>query len=164
MYQRRYETLVLVTPELAEEGLDQFKQKLFDILEKDHGRLIQEENWGRRRLAYPVKKQMYGVYWLLDYMGSPELLAELERNLRIDERVFKYMTQVLDKHFTEEKYEKALEQLKLEKARQEAESADAEKRGSDYDDDSDRFGSDRDSDDDDGSDDDQSDDSDDDDD
>ncbi|MEW5724767.1 MAG: 30S ribosomal protein S6 [Thermodesulfobacteriota bacterium] len=123
---RRYETLVLLSPDLAEEEHEQAKKKLTDIIEKMSGRLVRLEDWGRRRLAYPVRKQMYGVYVLMDYMGTPELLGELERNMRIDERVWKHMSLILDKNFTDEKYQTELDRLSAEAARREAEKAQRE--------------------------------------
>ena len=90
------------------------------------GRVIRTENWGRRRLSYPVGKKMYGIYWLVDFMGSPQLLLELERNMRIEEQIYKHMSQVLDKNFSEEKYQAEIERLKAEAAKREAERAERE--------------------------------------
>jgi small subunit ribosomal protein S6 len=112
-----------MTPELSEEEHAQTKTKFTDIVENMSGRFVKVDDWGRRRLAYPVEKQMYGMYLLMDYMGTPELLTELERNLRIDERVWKHMTLILDKDFTEAKYESEIERIKTEAARREAERA-----------------------------------------
>ncbi|MEW6264198.1 MAG: 30S ribosomal protein S6 [Thermodesulfobacteriota bacterium] len=123
---RRYETLLLLSPDLAPEELEQIKQKQTDIIARMQGRIIRGEDWGRRRLAYPVSRQMYGLYLLYDYMGSPELLAEFERNLYIEERVYKYLTLVLDKNFSEEKCEKELERIQAENAKREAERAQRE--------------------------------------
>ena len=123
MHPRRYETLLLTDPDIPQEEQDLVRQKIFDIITNMDGRLIRTEDWGRRRLAYPVKKKMYGAYFLIDFMGSPNMLEEMERNLRIDERVYKYMSQILDKSFTEEKFQQEMERLDAEKARIEAERA-----------------------------------------
>ena len=85
LHPRRYETLMLLDPDLPQETTTQLTDKLKGIIDSMGGRLIREEDWGRRRLSYPVRKQMYGQYILFDFMGSPELLNELERNIRIDE-------------------------------------------------------------------------------
>lgn len=126
MKTRRYETLILLHPDLSPEELEQIKQKITDIIESMSGKIIMIDDWGRRRLAYPVKKQMYGQYLLMELMGTPELLAELERNLGIDERVFKHLSLILDRNFTEEKYQQELDRIKDEKAKREAEKAQRE--------------------------------------
>ena len=115
-----------MTPEMSEEEHAQTKTKFTDIIQNMSGRFVKVDDWGRRRLAYPVEKQMYGLYLLMDYMGTPELLIELERNMRIDERVWKYMTLILDKDFTEAKYESEIDRIKTEAARREAERAQRE--------------------------------------
>ena len=121
MHPRRYETLILLAPAL--ETLEAFKTKVEGILETGGGQLVRFEDWGRRRLAYPVQKELYGHYLLYDYQGGPALAAELERNLKIDEKVFKYLTLVLAKKFTAEDLAAAREKLQAEAARRESEKA-----------------------------------------
>ncbi len=125
MHPRRYETLIMLAPNLPAEELAAFKEKVAGIMESGQGQPVSFEDWGRRRLAYPVRKEMFGHYLLYDFQGSPELAAELERNLKIDEKVFKYLTLLLDKKFTDEDLEKAKENLLAEAARREAEKAKA---------------------------------------
>ena len=126
MKTRRYETLVLMNPDLTDDEFEQLKQKLTDIIDRMEGRIVRQEDWGRRRLAYPIKKQVYGRYYLMDYMGLPALMNELERNMGIDEQVYKFLTLVLDKNFTNEKFDSEVERIKAEKARMEAERAQRE--------------------------------------
>jgi small subunit ribosomal protein S6 len=121
MHPRRYETLILLAPGL--ETLEAFKTKVEGILEAGGGQLVRFEDWGRRRLAYPVQKELYGHYLLYDYQGGPALAAELERNLKIDEKVFKYLTLVLAKKFTAEDLAAAREKIQAEAARRESEKA-----------------------------------------
>lgn len=123
MHPRRYETLVMLTPNLEAEVMETFKTKVDGIMTSEGGQLVRFEDWGRRRLSYPVKKEMFGHYLLYDFQGSPALAAELERNLKIDEKVFKYLTLVLDKKFTDEDLTNAKEALVAEAARREAEKA-----------------------------------------
>lgn len=125
MHPRRYETLIMLAPNLAPEVLDAFKTKVDGIMQTGGGQLVRFEDWGRRRLAYPVRKEMFGQYLLYDFQGSPELASEFERNLKIDERVFKYLTLVLSKKFTDEDLAEAKEKLLAEAARREAEKAKA---------------------------------------
>jgi small subunit ribosomal protein S6 len=120
MHPRRYETLIMLAPNLPAEEMDAFKEKVNTIMETGKGQLVSFEDWGRRRLAYPVQKELFGHYLLYDFQGSPELSSELERNLKIDEKVFKYLTLVLDKKFTDEDLVAAKENLLAEAARREA--------------------------------------------
>jgi small subunit ribosomal protein S6 len=59
--------------------------------------------WGKKKLAYPVKKRSRGLYALMEFAGGPELVAELERNMRLDERVLKFITVKLEDRFDPEK-------------------------------------------------------------
>ena len=120
MKPRRYETLILLDPDFAPEEQEKLNEKLAGIIDSMKGRVLRVDNWGRRRLAYPVRKQMYGIYVLLDFMGGPELQAEIDRNLRIEEAVSKHLTLILEKDFSEERYQAELERLQAEKAAREA--------------------------------------------
>ncbi len=126
MHPRRYETLIMLSPNLAAEEMDAFKKKVESIIEAEGGKVVAFEDWGRRRLAYPVHKELFGSYLLYDFQGSPALAAELERNLKIDEKVFKYLTLVLSKKFTDEDLAAAKEKLAADAARRQAEQAKAE--------------------------------------
>ena len=125
MHPRRYETLIMLAPNLEAAELETFKTKVDNIMSTGGGQLVSFEDWGRRRLSYPVKKEMFGQYLLYDFQGSPALASELERNLKIDEKVFKYLTLVLDKQFTDDALAAAKQQLLDEAARREAEKAKA---------------------------------------
>ncbi|MDR2935490.1 MAG: 30S ribosomal protein S6 [Candidatus Adiutrix sp.] len=129
MHPRRYETLILLAPN--QDSLETFKNKVEGLLAAGGGQIVRFEDWGRRRLAYPVQKETYGHYLLYDYQGGPALAAELERNLKIDEKVFKYLTLVLAKKFTAEDLAAAQEKLLAEAARRESEKARREEAGSD---------------------------------
>ena len=89
---RKFETLLLLSPELSTEVrtvlLDGFKA----VIAREGGKMLQEDNWGMRDLAYPVKKQMRGWYVRLEYAAPGALVAELERNIRIAEGVFKFLS------------------------------------------------------------------------
>jgi small subunit ribosomal protein S6 len=121
MYFRRYETLILLSPHLSTEQLAGMKTKIEDIITKGNGQIVRFEERGRQKLAYPVRKELYGYYVLYDFRAQAALAAELERNLKIDEKVFKYLTLVQDKHFSEESYQAVLEQIANEASRREKE-------------------------------------------
>ena len=89
---RKFETLLLLSPELSTEARNTLLEGLKAIIEREGGRILLEDVWGMRDLAYPVKKQMRGFYIRLEYAAPGTLIAEFERNVRITEGVFKFVT------------------------------------------------------------------------
>jgi small subunit ribosomal protein S6 len=94
---RRYETIIIIDPDTPEEGQTSLIEKTVDIIPAQNGISILVDDWGVRKLAYEVKKKNRGHYVRFDYCGSGELVNELERSFRIDDRVIKYMTVLLEK-------------------------------------------------------------------
>lgn len=93
---RQFETLLLFSPELSAENREGILANISAIIEREGGHVEQIDQWGMRDLAYPVRKQMRGFYTLIVYSAPPALVAELERNLRITEGIFKFLTVRLD--------------------------------------------------------------------
>ena len=89
---RHYETLYIVNPELEEENYKAVVDKFRDLIEKEKGVIVKLEEWGKQRLAYLVKKFDQGSYVLMDYCGGSGITAELERDLKLDDRILKYQT------------------------------------------------------------------------
>ncbi len=89
---RQYETLYIVNPELDEENYRAVVDKFRELIEKENGVVVKLEEWGKQRLAYPVKKFDQGAYVLINYCGGSNITAELERDLKLDDRVLKYQT------------------------------------------------------------------------
>jgi ribosomal protein S6 len=87
-----YETLVLMSPELAEENRKEIIATLSGIIERDGGQVGLVDDWGIRTLAYPVRKLTRGHYVRLDYTAPGAAVAELERNIRITDGLFKFVT------------------------------------------------------------------------
>ena len=102
---RKYETFFIIDPDLTEEALNLAGEKLKGIVNANGGVVITYVPWGKKKLAYPVKKRNQGLYILMEYCGGPELVAELERNMRLDERVLKFITVKLEDRFDPEKEE-----------------------------------------------------------
>jgi len=94
---RRYETIFIVDNDLSEEERSPIFEKLKDLIQQHNGLQVMVDEWGTKRLAYEIKKKARGYYVCLDYCGSGTLVDEIERFFRIDDRVLKYMTVVLDK-------------------------------------------------------------------
>lgn len=93
---RRYETIVIIDPDLAEDDRTSLFTRVQELIPQQEGILIQEDLWGSRKLAYPIRKKPRGFYARYDYCGLGPLVDELERSLRIDDRVFKYLTVLLE--------------------------------------------------------------------
>ena len=127
MKNRRYETLFLLHSDLPEEELAEIQKKCTDVIDGTNGRLLELGDWGHRQLAYEIKGQARGFYFLMDYAGTPEMLTEIERLMGLDERVFRYMTIVQEKIFDEKKYERdqAQKEEEARKTREEAEARQA---------------------------------------
>jgi small subunit ribosomal protein S6 len=87
-----YETLLLLSPELAEENRKEILTNLTGIIERDGGKLTLVDDWGIKTLAYPVRKLTRGHYVRLEYAAPGALVAELERNVRITDGIFKFVT------------------------------------------------------------------------
>ena len=89
---RRYETILITHVDLSEDELSSLITRYGDIVTGQKGILVKVERWGKRRLAYLIKKQARGFYILIDYAGVSAVVNELERNLKIDDKILKFMT------------------------------------------------------------------------
>ena len=94
---RKYETIYIVKPDLAEEDLKALTDKVQDVIAGNNGELKRLEDWGIRKLAYVIKKSPRGRYVYLRYDGVETLVAELERRLRLDDRILRYLTVKIEK-------------------------------------------------------------------
>ncbi len=94
---RRYETIFILDPDVSEEQRGAVFGRLSDLMDQKKGLQVVLDEWGNRKLAYEIKKKNRGYYVRLDYCGTGELVDEIERFFRIDDRLLKYMTIVLDK-------------------------------------------------------------------
>ena len=94
--QRYYETIFITPPELSEDDVEKVITDVKDIFASRGAEVERIERWGRRRLAYPVKKKEEGWYVLLQVIGSGAAVQEVERRLRINDNVIKYLSVRLD--------------------------------------------------------------------
>ena len=89
---REYETIYILRPDTVSEKIVEINARVKGIIEDGDGKILKVDNWGRRRLAYEIKKELKGIYLYWQYLGSPEIVAELERNMRMLDPVIRYMT------------------------------------------------------------------------
>ena len=94
---RRYETIVIVDPDLGEEQRGPVFDRIRELIPQKGGLLVAFDEWGGRKLAYEIKKKQRGYFVRVDYCGGGDLVSEMERQFRIDDRVMKYMTVLLEK-------------------------------------------------------------------
>jgi len=100
---RRYETIFILDPDVSEEQRGGVYGRISDLMTQKAGYKVALDEWGTRKMAYDIKKKHRGYYVRLDYCGTGDLVDEIERFFRIDDRVIKYMTVVLNKDTTPEK-------------------------------------------------------------
>ncbi|WP_432736186.1 30S ribosomal protein S6 [Maridesulfovibrio sp. FT414] len=93
---RKYEVLLLLSPELASDSRKEIVDGLIAIIDREGGKMEEVDDWGSRQLAYPVQNQTRGYYVRLVFAAPGPLVAELERNIRITDGIFKFVTVKLD--------------------------------------------------------------------
>lgn len=94
----QYETVFILTPVLSEQQMTETVEKFKALLTEKRAELLNEENWGMKKMAYPIQKKSTGFYTLLEFKAEPEVIERLEVAYRRDERVLRYLTVKLDKY------------------------------------------------------------------
>ena len=101
MSMNHYETVFILTPVLSDVQMKEAVDKFKEVLVSEGAEIINEENWGLRKLAYPIQKKSTGFYQLLEFNADPSVIAKLEINFRRDERVIRFLTFKMDKFAAE---------------------------------------------------------------
>lgn len=89
---KRYETIFITPVDLNDDEIQKVIERYEAIINEMKGMMLKVDKWGKRKMAYEIKKHANGFYVLIDYAGKSAIVTELERNLKIDDRVLKYMT------------------------------------------------------------------------
>ncbi|MBR5576069.1 MAG: 30S ribosomal protein S6 [Bacteroidaceae bacterium] len=97
----QYETVFILTPVLSDEQMKEAVEKFKGVLAKCGAEIINEENWGLKKLAYPIEKKSTGFYELIEFKATPETIKTLEIAYRRDERVLRYLTVKMEKYAAE---------------------------------------------------------------
>jgi len=95
---QQYESVIILTPLLSEDAAKEAIAKFKDILTEGGAEIIAEDNWGLRKLAYPIQKKTTGFYHLTEFKAPGDLIKKLEVEYKRDERVMRFLTISLDKH------------------------------------------------------------------
>ncbi|MDA3865666.1 MAG: 30S ribosomal protein S6 [Salinivirgaceae bacterium] len=99
--QNHYETVFIANPVLSGAQMKEAVTKYRDLIEAQGGSIVHEEDWGLRKLAYPIQKKSTGFYHLFEFKADPEFISKLEIEFRRDERVMRFLTMSLDKYAIE---------------------------------------------------------------
>ena len=98
MFQRSYETVFILTPVLSDVQMKDTVYKFVNLLKEEGADVINVENWGLKKMAYPIEKKTTGFYALVEFKADPTLIKKFEVEIRRDEKVMRFLTTVLDKH------------------------------------------------------------------
>jgi small subunit ribosomal protein S6 len=123
--QKNYEAVFIMTPVLSDQQMKEAVDKFKTVLTNGGAEIVHEENWGLKKLAYPVNHKSTGFYQLLQFKSAPELIKKFEIELKRDERVIRWLTVSLDKYAVEYA-EKRIQRLSGQKAQQESAAAEEE--------------------------------------
>ena len=96
-----YETVFILTPVLSDDQMKEAVEKFKNVLVQNGAEIVNEEQWGLKKLAYPIQKKTTGFYCLLEFKGEPTIVKKLDIAFRRDERVIRFLTFRLDKYAQE---------------------------------------------------------------
>ena len=94
----QYETVFIATPVLSESQMKEAVAKFKKIITDSKGEIVYEEDWGLKKLAYPIQKKSTGFYHLIEFRAEPDLIAKLEVEYRRDERILRFLTMKMEKY------------------------------------------------------------------
>jgi small subunit ribosomal protein S6 len=93
---REYEVVFVLTPNADNTEAERINGKVNEVVSSFGGKLLKLDNWGRRKLAYPIKRNSRGIFVYAKFIAKPGVVAEIERNLRIADSVLRYQSNVLN--------------------------------------------------------------------
>lgn len=94
----QYETVFIMTPVLSEDQMKETVKKFENFLLEKGAEIVHQENWGLRKLEYPIAKKTSGFYHLFEFKAEGSVVKEYELQYRRDEKIMRYLTVALDKH------------------------------------------------------------------
>ena len=96
-----YETVFIVTPVLSDAQVQEVADKFQGVITENGGRIVSGEEWGLKKLAYPIQKKTTGFYFLIEFEAEGDIVDILETQYRRDERVIRFLTFKMDKYAVE---------------------------------------------------------------
>lgn len=130
-----YETTFISRPELTDEGLKALQERLAQVVSSFQGEIVLTEDWGKKKLAYPISKETRGHYTYFVYTGKGDVVHEIERNLRLHDHVLRFLTVNLNEEFDVANFRKQRQEYQAAAKRREEErearkeERNAERRG-----------------------------------
>ena len=94
---KQYETVFIATPVLSEAQMKEAAAKYVGLITENGGEVVNEADWGLRKLAYPIQKKATGFYHLIEFKAQPEFIAKFETQFKRDERIIRFQTVAMDK-------------------------------------------------------------------
>lgn len=113
---REYETVYILRPNTANDGVAEVNTKVKGIIEGLGGKILKVDNWGKRRLAYEVSKERKGIYLYWRYLATAGVVEEAERNLRMLDSVIRYMTVKVDENVVADARPTEIDEASYERA------------------------------------------------
>jgi small subunit ribosomal protein S6 len=113
----QYETVFIATPVLSESQMKEAVSKFKKYITDNKGEIVHEEDWGLKKLAYPIQKKSTGFYHLIEFRAEPQVIAGLETEYRRDERIIRFLTMKMEKYavaYSEKKRARKSAELKQE--------------------------------------------------
>ncbi len=95
---KQYETVFIATPVLSDVQMKEAVAKYLDLIKENGGEVVYDQDWGLKKLAYPIQKKTTGFYHLIEFKANPEFINTLEIQYRRDERIIRFLTFAMDKH------------------------------------------------------------------
>ena len=96
-----YETVFIVTPVLSDAQVQEVADKFQGVITENGGQIVNREDWGLKKLAYPIQKKTTGFYFLIEFAAEGDIIHKLETQYRRDERVIRFLTFKQDKFAVE---------------------------------------------------------------
>lgn len=139
---RRYETIFIVRADLQSDEVGDLVDRYTGIIGGMDGTIVEVDNWGKRRLAYPIEKRREGVYVRVDFVAQYKVVTEVERNFKIDDNILRFQTvklsdkvdmeaieqEIADARKKKEEQQKEEERRKEEEARKKEEQKEEEQK------------------------------------
>ncbi|MFP4081340.1 MAG: 30S ribosomal protein S6 [Candidatus Aminicenantes bacterium] len=127
---RQYETIFLISPNLSEEETEEFIRQMEEVVSKRKGKMINKEEWGKRKLAYPIRKFEEAFYVIFHYEGKADIPSELERRFKQTDAIIRFLTvrKEMKENEREKKKEKAPRQEKMPEEEKKQQRTDEEQK------------------------------------
>ena len=95
---KQYETVFIATPVLSDAQMKEAVAKYTGFITENGGKIVCQEDWGLKKLAYPIQKKTTGFYYLIEFQAEPEFIAKFETQFKRDERIIRFQTVSMDNH------------------------------------------------------------------